>query len=71
MVQIDNMGNLGKIISINISQHKGTDKTPVKEINLIAGFGLEGDAHGGDWDRQVSIFPIEALEKVPAEKKKR
>ncbi|MGI6630187.1 MAG: MOSC domain-containing protein [Bacillota bacterium] len=69
MVQIDNMGNLGKIISINISQHKGIDKTPVKEINLIAGFGLEGDAHGGDWDRQVSIFPIEALEKVPAEKK--
>jgi hypothetical protein len=29
MVQIDNMGNLGKIISINISQHKGIDKTPV------------------------------------------
>ncbi len=40
----------------------------MQEINLIAGFGLEGDAHGGDWDRQISIFPVEALERVPEEK---
>ncbi|XCH79156.1 MAG: MOSC domain-containing protein [Candidatus Dehalobacter alkaniphilus] len=31
---------------------------------------MEGDAHGGDWDRQVSIFPVEALTKVPVEKQK-
>ncbi|MEL7568328.1 MAG: MOSC domain-containing protein [Dehalobacterium sp.] len=61
--------NVGKIISINISENRGTVKTPVDEINLMAGFGLEGDAHGGDWDRQISLFPIEALEKVPKEKK--
>ena len=30
--------------------------------------GIEGDGHTGAWDRQVSIFPIEALEKVPSDK---
>jgi len=59
----------GEVISINISEKRGTEKKQVPEANLIAGFGVEGDAHGGDWDRQISIFPVEALVKVPEEKK--
>jgi len=35
---------------------------------VIENWGLEGDAHGGDWDRQISVFPIEALNKVPSYK---
>ncbi|MCG9966806.1 MOSC domain-containing protein [Pelotomaculum terephthalicicum JT] len=35
---------------------------------MIEGWGLEGDAHGGDWDRQVSILPLEAIDKVPEDK---
>lgn len=60
---------MGKVIAINVSSIRGTDKTSIQEVNVIEGWGLEGDAHGGDWDRQVSIFPVEALEKVPAQKK--
>ncbi len=66
---ISGADGLGEVISINVSKSRGTEKVPVEEINLIQEWGLEGDAHGGDWDRQVSIFPVEALEKVPEENK--
>ena len=59
---------MAEIISINISSEKGIEKNSVKEANLIENWGFEGDAHAGDWDRQVSIFPVEALDKVPANK---
>ncbi len=58
-----------EVLSINISEVRGTEKSPISEVNVIKGWGLENDAHGGDWDRQVSIFPVEALEKVPENKK--
>jgi MOSC domain-containing protein YiiM len=60
---------MGRVLSINISSVKGIEKTSVEKVDVIEGWGLAGDAHGGDWDRQVSIFPVEALEKVPPEKK--
>lgn len=60
---------MGKVLSINISSIRGIDKTSTDEVKVIEGWGLEGDAHGGDWDRQVSIFPVEMLEKVPDHKK--
>jgi len=60
---------MGNVLSIHISAKRGIIKTDVTEVKVIEGWGLEGDAHGGDWDRQVSIFPIEALDKVPQEKK--
>lgn len=59
----------GKVISLNISPQRGTDKQPIKTVNLIAGWGVEGDGHAGDWDRQISILPIEAMALVPADKK--
>lgn len=57
----------GKVLSINISNKRGVEKKPVEQVNVIEDWGLEGDGHGGDWDRQVSILPIEALIKVPKE----
>ena len=60
---------MGKVLSINISAVKGIVKDSVEEVNVIENWGLEGDAHAGDWDRQVSIFPVEALVKVPEHKK--
>lgn len=59
---------MGKVISLNISEKRGTEKTSVPSVNVIEKFGIEGDAHAGNWDRQVSILPIEALEKVPHDK---
>jgi len=59
---------MGKVVSININSQKGIEKNPVTEVMVIEDWGLENDAHAGHWDRQVSIFPVEALEKVPPEK---
>lgn len=54
----------GKVLSINISDKKGVIKTPIKEGLFIENFGLENDAHGGDWHRQVSLLGIESFEKM-------
>lgn len=59
---------MGKVVSLNISEKRGTEKSQVPSVNVIEKFGIEGDAHAGNWDRQISILPIEALEKVPSDK---
>ena len=51
-----------KVISVNISREKGTIKTPVSEI-IIDELGVKGDAHAGDWRRQVSLLAKESVEK--------
>ena len=48
----------GEIIAINISPRRGTQKRKIPEVNLIKGFGLENDAHGGNWHRQVSLLSL-------------
>lgn len=59
---------MGKVVSLNISDERGTEKRQVESVDVIEGFGIEGDAHAGNWDKQVSIFSIEALDKVPEDK---
>ncbi len=51
-----------KVISVNISEKKGTIKVPVQEINLTS-TGVEGDAHSGRWHRQVSLLGTESFRK--------
>ena len=51
----------GTIIAVCSSKHKGTPKTDVHSGTLEEGFGLSGDAHGGDWHRQVSLLSIEQI----------
>ena len=54
----------GTVLSINISQKKGTPKTKVDPGTLIEDFGFEGDAHAGKWHRQVSLLAKESIEKA-------
>ena len=54
----------GKVLEINISDKKGVVKTPISEGNFIVDFGLEGDAHGGDWHRQISLLGNESIDKM-------
>lgn len=49
-----------KIISVNISEQKGTIKKPVP-MGIVQMTGLEGDAHGGHWHRQVSLLSQESI----------
>jgi len=53
-----------KIVSIAISKKKGTRKNCVKEAELIADHGLNGDAHAGKWHRQVCFLASESIEKA-------
>ena len=53
-----------EVISVNISEKKGTVKHPVDEIELQVGLGIVGDAHAGDWHRQVSLLDEASIEKM-------
>ena len=50
------------VVSVNISAEKGEMKKPAGRAILIAGHGMEGDAHAGDWHRQVSLLAMEDIE---------
>lgn len=58
------MNRPGKIVAINTSSAKGTRKKNVGQSRLIPGFGIEADAHAGDWHRQVSLLASESIEKM-------
>ncbi len=51
-----------KIISVNISEKKGTIKKPVEEITLN-NLGVMEDAHAGHWHRQVSLLGRESIKR--------
>ena len=58
---------MGVIKAVCISEHKGTQKTPVPSITLKEEWGVEGDAHAGDWHRQVSLLSSESVEAFKAQ----
>jgi len=51
-----------KIVSLAVSKKKGTRKKIIQQARLIENHGLEGDAHAGDWHRQVSLLAFERIE---------
>ncbi len=55
---------MAKVISINISEEKGVIKNPIEKGFFKKDFGLEGDAHGGNWHRQVSLLAEESIDKM-------
>jgi len=55
---------MGKIIAVCTSQKKGMRKKDVGEGILKVGFGLVGDAHGGDWHRMISLLGVESIKKM-------
>ncbi|MGE5430278.1 MAG: MOSC domain-containing protein [Syntrophomonadaceae bacterium] len=57
---------MGKICAISVSTKKGIPKTNVPSARLIENFGIEGDAHAGNWHRQVSLLALESIEKMKA-----
>jgi MOSC domain-containing protein YiiM len=57
----------GKVIAVNTAAQRGIPKKNVGSGYLREGWGLEGDAHAGAWDRQISVFPLEAMALVPPE----
>ena len=57
---------LGKLIAICTSEKKGTQKQQVETAVLRENHGIEGDAHAGNWHRQVSLLGLEKIEEFRA-----
>ena len=55
---------MARVTSVNISEKKGTVKHPVVEARLLPHHGIVGDAHAGDWHRQVSMLAEESVDKL-------
>lgn len=56
----------GKVLAVNISETKGVFKKPIEQGVFKVDHGLEGDAHAGNWHRQVSLLGIESINKMKA-----
>ena len=53
---------MGKLLAICTSPQRGTVKTEVESARLTPEWGIETDAHGGNWHRQVSLLSAEKIE---------
>lgn len=63
MTDLEHIGN-GRIVAVSISHKKGVKKTNILLGSLIENYGLENDAHAGNWHRQVSLLAIESISKI-------
>ena len=52
------------VTAVNISERKGVPKHEVDSIELKIGHGIVGDAHAGDWHRQISLLAEESVDKM-------
>jgi len=52
------------VIAIQISEKKGVPRHTVPEGLCREDWGLEGDAHAGSGNRQVSLFGMESIRKM-------
>ena len=57
---------MAKVVSVNISERKGTLKKPVDYIELKLQHGIVGDAHAGNWHRQISMLAEESVDTMRA-----
>ncbi|MFA5516639.1 MAG: MOSC domain-containing protein [Desulfuromonadales bacterium] len=55
-----------QVVSVCISDNKGERKKPVAAADLQENHGIVGDAHAGDWHRQVSLLARESIGKMRA-----
>lgn len=60
------MNRIIKVLSVNVSEKKGTIKKSVDSISL-SDMGVEKDAHAGPWNRQVSLLGKESIDKFSRE----
>lgn len=54
----------GIIKAISVSKEKGTKKQNVLQAILKKDYGIIGDAHAGNWHRQVSLLAGESIDKI-------
>jgi len=57
---------MAEVLAVCISENKGERKKPVAAVELRVDHGIAGDAHAGDWHRQVSLLAQESIDKMRA-----
>ena len=55
---------MATIEAVCVSHKKGIVKKEQEGIELKKAWGIEGDAHAGDWHRQVSLLAGESIDQV-------
>ena len=53
-----------RILAVCVSEQKGTQKHSVDQIEMKVDHGILGDAHAGNWHRQISLLGKESVKKV-------
>lgn len=53
---------MGKVMAVCISEKRGTNKVNINEAKLIENYGIDQDAHAGNWHRQVSLLSFDRVE---------
>ena len=62
----ENTGRTGTVVSVNLSERKTVRKTRGDRGTLVLDHGFAGDAHAGDWHRQVSLLALESIGEMQA-----
>ena len=52
----------GTVRAVCISEKRGTEKVNVNSAVFIENYGIENDAHAGNWHRQVSLLSYDKVE---------
>ena len=55
---------MAKVIAVCISEKKGEIKHPIEEAEIKIDHGIVGDAHAGNWHRQISLLANESVDKM-------
>lgn len=58
---------MAKVTAVNISETKGVPKETIEKGYFEVNHGLVGDAHAGNWHRQVSLLGQESIDKMMKE----
>lgn len=53
---------MARVKAVCISEKRGTRKTEVPSITVAVNHGIVGDAHAGDWHRQISLLAEESID---------
>ena len=53
---------MGEIRALCLSEKRGTEKQATDRAFFITEYGIDGDAHAGDWHRQVSLLGLGEIE---------
>ncbi|HUT79120.1 MAG TPA: MOSC domain-containing protein [Polyangia bacterium] len=62
--EIELPGAKAKVLAVCVSERTGVQKRPVDAADLVVGHGIAGDAHAGDWHRQVSLLADESAQRM-------